>query len=106
MNDIIESIIFRAARDWADQFVTDRESLKWEEEYLAAKARYTKAIEAALAPAAGPEALFRVIREEVDGQTVRVLLEPYKPGQQVEVSEGDEFVTGTLNSDPWEKPHD
>lgn len=45
--------------------------------------------------------LFRVIREKVDGQTVRVLLEPYRDQQHVETAEGDEFVTGTLNSDPW-----
>lgn len=45
--------------------------------------------------------IFRVIREKVDGQTVRVLLEPYRDDQHVEVHEGDEFVTGMLNSDPW-----
>lgn len=45
--------------------------------------------------------IFRVIREKVDGQTVRVLLEPYRDIQHVELSEGDEFITGTLNSDPW-----
>lgn len=46
--------------------------------------------------------IFRVIREKVGDETVRVLLEPYKGIQHVEVHEGDEFVTGTLNSDPWE----
>lgn len=45
--------------------------------------------------------IFRVIREQVDGQTVRVLLEPYKPEQIVSLSEGDEFITGTLATDPW-----
>lgn len=45
--------------------------------------------------------LFRVIRENVGGENVRVLLEPYADIQHVEVREGDEFVTGTLNSDPW-----
>lgn len=48
--------------------------------------------------------LFRVIREKVDGQTVRVLLEPYRDEQHVEVTEGDEFITGALNSDPWAEP--
>lgn len=45
--------------------------------------------------------IFRVIREKVDNQTVRILLEPYSPEKMVNVKEGDEFVTGTLNSDPW-----
>lgn len=45
--------------------------------------------------------IFRVIREKVDGETVRVLLEPYKDEQHVEVHEGDEFITGVLNADPW-----
>lgn len=45
--------------------------------------------------------IFRVIREQVDGQTVRVLLEPYRNEQHVEITDGDEFITGTLNSDPW-----
>lgn len=48
------------------------------------------------------QTIFRVIREKVDGKTVRVLLEPYSGTQHVELSEGDEFITGTLNSDPWE----
>lgn len=47
--------------------------------------------------------IFRVIREKVDGQTVRVLLEPYKDDQIVSVKEGDEFITGALQSDPWEE---
>lgn len=48
------------------------------------------------------DVIFRVIREKIDGQTVRVTLEPYRGIQHVEISEGDEFITGTLNSDPWE----
>lgn len=47
--------------------------------------------------------IFRVIREKVDGQTVRVLLEPYKDEQMASVSDGDEFITGTLAVDPWEE---
>lgn len=47
--------------------------------------------------------IFRVIREVIDGQTVRVLLEPYADIQHVEINEGDEFITGTLKSDPWGK---
>lgn len=45
--------------------------------------------------------IFRIIRERVGDETVRVLLEPYTDIQHVEVADGDEFVTGTLNSDPW-----
>lgn len=45
--------------------------------------------------------IFRVIREKVDGQTVRVLLEPYTDDQQVSLSEGDEFITGALAVDTW-----
>lgn len=48
--------------------------------------------------------IFRVIREKVDGETVRILLEPYKPDQQITVSEGDEFITGELAVDPWTEP--
>lgn len=47
--------------------------------------------------------LFRVIREKVGDETVRVTLEPYKDIQRVTLSEGDEFITGTLSSDPWEE---
>lgn len=47
------------------------------------------------------DVIFRVIRERIDGETVRITLEPYQDIQHVEVHEGDEFVTGTLNSDPW-----
>lgn len=46
--------------------------------------------------------IFRVIREKVGDETVRILLEPYREGQHVELSEGDEFITGTLKTDPWE----
>jgi len=46
--------------------------------------------------------IFRVIREKVDGQTVRVLLEPYRGDQMVSISEGDEFITGSLSADPWD----
>lgn len=45
--------------------------------------------------------IFRVIREKVDGSTVRILLEPYTDEQMVNVQEGDEFVTGTLATNPW-----
>lgn len=48
------------------------------------------------------QTIFRVIREKVDGETVRILLEPYRDDQRVGINEGDEFVTGVLNSDPWE----
>lgn len=48
--------------------------------------------------------VFRVIREKVDGQTVRILLEPYTATQHIEVDEGDEFITGSLTVDPWEEP--
>ena len=50
-----------------------------------------------------PQYIFRVIREKVDGQTVRVLLEPYTDVQHIEIHEGDEFITGTLNTSPWEE---
>jgi len=45
--------------------------------------------------------VFRVIRERVGDEVVRVLLEPYKGIQHVELHDGDEFITGTLNSEPW-----
>ena len=45
--------------------------------------------------------LFRVIREKVGDDTVRVLLEPYSDTQMVELREGDEFITGTLARSPW-----
>lgn len=45
--------------------------------------------------------IFRVIREKVDGVTVRVLLEPYQSDQHVEIGEGDEFITGALKTNPW-----
>lgn len=47
------------------------------------------------------DAIFRVIREKVDGETVRILLEPYSPSQIVSLEQGDEFITGTLTMDPW-----
>lgn len=50
--------------------------------------------------------IFRVIREKVGDETVRITLEPYRDMQHVDVHEGDEFVTGTLNSDPWKEPTD
>jgi hypothetical protein len=46
-------------------------------------------------------AIFRVIREKIGGQTVRVLLEPYTGTQHVQVNDGDEFITGGLAVDPW-----
>lgn len=48
--------------------------------------------------------IFRVIRENVGGENVRVLLEPYTDTQYAELHAGDEFITGTLNADPWVKP--
>ncbi len=48
--------------------------------------------------------VFRVIRERIGGQTVRVLLEPYRGDQVATVEEGAEFITGTLAVDPWEEP--
>lgn len=50
------------------------------------------------------DVILRVIRERVDGQTVRILLEPYKDAQHVQLTEGDEFITGTLTVDPWVEP--
>lgn len=47
--------------------------------------------------------IFRVIREKVGGETVRILLEAYKDDEVVHLNDGDEFVTGTLNSNPWEE---
>ena len=47
--------------------------------------------------------IFRVIREVVDGKTVRILLEPYSDVQHVSLHEGDEFITGTLAINPWEE---
>lgn len=47
--------------------------------------------------------VFRVIREKVGGETVRVLLEPYTDEQRVNLSEGDEFITGGLATDPWDE---
>lgn len=48
--------------------------------------------------------IFRVQREEVAGETVRILLEPFSPTQVLHPNEGDEFITGTLAVDPWPKP--
>jgi hypothetical protein len=47
--------------------------------------------------------IFRVIREKVDGQTVRILLEPYSGDQVVDIQENDEYITGKLHTDPWEE---
>lgn len=49
----------------------------------------------------GKPYVFRVIREDVGGENVRVLLEPYTDAQHVEIHEGDEFITGTLAVSPW-----
>ncbi len=46
--------------------------------------------------------IFRVIRQQVDGLTVRILLEPYSDDQHVNLSEGDEFITGGLTVNPWD----
>jgi hypothetical protein len=46
--------------------------------------------------------VFRVIREDD-----RVLLEPWPDDDtKINLEAGDEFITGTLNSSPWKKPHD
>ena len=43
--------------------------------------------------------IFRVIREIVDGKTVRILLEPYSDFQTVDLKDGSEFITGNLMID-------
>lgn len=48
--------------------------------------------------------IFRVIREKVGDEVVKVLLQPYSNDAKVELSEGDEFITGTLSADPWALP--
>jgi len=48
--------------------------------------------------------IFRVIREKVDGQTVRVTLEPFTGDQVMELEEGFELITGTLAISPWIEP--
>lgn len=40
--------------------------------------------------------LFKVIREKVGGETVRVLLQPMRDEDRIHIEEGDEFATGTL----------
>lgn len=50
--------------------------------------------------------IFRVIREYVGDENVRVLLEPYTDVQHVDIHPGDEFITGTLAVDPWDKAGD
>ena len=47
--------------------------------------------------------IFRVIRKKVGGETVRVLLEAYKDQQRITITEGDEFITGVLKTDPWDE---
>lgn len=47
--------------------------------------------------------IFRVIREKVGGETVRVLLEPYSDVQSVQLTGDDEFITGMLTISPWEE---
>lgn len=49
------------------------------------------------------QCIFRVIREKVDGQTVRILLEPYTEEKMVDLKDGDEFITGTIKTDPWKE---
>lgn len=51
----------------------------------------------------GKPYIFRVIREKVGDETVRVTLEPYTDLQHVTLKDGDEFITGTLASDPWDE---
>jgi hypothetical protein len=46
--------------------------------------------------------IFRVIREKVGDETVRILLEPFSGTQVLHPEEGDEFITGTLKTDPWD----
>lgn len=52
----------------------------------------------------GKPYLFRVIREKVGDEVVRVTLEPYTDVQHVTLKDGDELISGTLNSDPWKEP--
>lgn len=42
MQESVREIIARAARDFADQFVTDRGSERWEQEYQRSKQRFTE----------------------------------------------------------------
>lgn len=51
----------------------------------------------------GQPYVFRVIRERIDGECVRVLLEPYTDIQHVQLTDGDEFITGELNTNPWDE---
>lgn len=46
-NSLIEEIVFRAARDYADQFVhfPDREEERWEHEYQKARERFQQVFE-------------------------------------------------------------
>lgn len=48
----------------------------------------------------GKRYIFRVLRPTVDGQPA-VLLEPLTEDMNVHLEGGDEFITGTLASDPF-----
>ena len=47
--------------------------------------------------------IFRVHREKVGDETIRILLEPYSGTQRVSLNNGDEFITGALTTDPWDE---
>lgn len=42
--EVVEDVIIRAARDFADQFVSDPESERWEQLYSKTKDKYTDAL--------------------------------------------------------------
>lgn len=46
--------------------------------------------------------LFRVRRNVVAGELVSIELDLLRKGDMVNLVEGDEFITGFLNHDPWE----
>lgn len=52
---------------------------------------------------AGKQYIFRVHRPLVDGQPA-VLLEPMTEEMTAHLEEGNEFITGTLNSNPFKAP--
>lgn len=51
----------------------------------------------------GKQYIFRVLRPTVDGQPA-VLLEPMTDEMTAHLEEGNEFITGTLNSNPFKAP--
>ncbi len=50
---------------------------------------------------------FRVHREVVAGETVRIMLEVFDNDEPITLAPGDEFIRGFLSVDPWSyKPED